>query len=623
MAEKLITLSENDVKVLKELVTNDRERLRNTQGRTLLDQEEQGRRSFIAKSPVGGIAARVGAVVSTADCSIYQRTSDGLVDTGFDKPVYNLLDSVIAGNTYFAVEQDPWGTWWALPTSAGGSGITSLNDDTTAAQTLGLGSAGTDINIATAGVPYDNTKTYSRGWIVTSAGSTYRYINATPSAGNAPPNATYWVDVTGDGLNVVNVPDWSTANRGLFTATGNQTGRGIKTVENNNSGIVGQWKATTTASVDHFSYLDFTGIYSSGASGTLIGVYTASGVGLFTTAHILPLSVTYDVQYRMQFDTTSPFFRIETQDLVGGAIQPFFAMTLNIDSNGTNLASYTLMIASSWTGVPAAWNSGTAYVIGNLVTYGDLEYVCIANNTNVIPTSGPTYYWHPYGRKPRFAVLVGSVAGNDVRYGVYGTALYGATVNGGIVTALGSAVTKTDVGLGNVENTALSTWAGSTNIVTVGTITTGTWNGTAIADAYIASAATWNTALQPGDMIPATDGGTGIDTSALTGIPFITAGVWSTFDIPVPIGKGGTGSNLAATGPGIVVQASNGANLTIDQEADIGALTDSTGGTANTTLVDVTTAGLADPAKCNDNFADLTAQVNALRTTLRSLGAMA
>ena len=41
-------------------------------------------------------------------------------------------------------------------------------------------------------------------------------------------------------------------------------------------------------------------------------------------------------------------------------------------------------------------------------------------------------------------------------------------------------ITKSMVGLGNVENTALSTWAGSTNITTLGTIATGTWSGTAI-----------------------------------------------------------------------------------------------------------------------------------------------
>ena len=65
------------------------------------------------------------------------------------------------------------------------------------------------------------------------------------------------------------------------------------------------------------------------------------------------------------------------------------------------------------------------------------------------------------------------------------------TVNG---HALSSDVTVTasDVGLGSVENTALSTWAGSANLATVGTISSGTWNGTAIADSYISSAATWN-----------------------------------------------------------------------------------------------------------------------------------
>ena len=42
-------------------------------------------------------------------------------------------------------------------------------------------------------------------------------------------------------------------------------------------------------------------------------------------------------------------------------------------------------------------------------------------------------------------------------------------------------VTKSQVGLGSVENTALSTWAGSTNITSVGTITNGTWSGNAMA----------------------------------------------------------------------------------------------------------------------------------------------
>ena len=48
-------------------------------------------------------------------------------------------------------------------------------------------------------------------------------------------------------------------------------------------------------------------------------------------------------------------------------------------------------------------------------------------------------------------------------------------------------LTKAMVGLGNVENTALSTWSGSSYITTLGTITSGTWNGSAIANSYLAN----------------------------------------------------------------------------------------------------------------------------------------
>ena len=43
---------------------------------------------------------------------------------------------------------------------------------------------------------------------------------------------------------------------------------------------------------------------------------------------------------------------------------------------------------------------------------------------------------------------------------------------------------RTNLGLGNVENVALSTWPGSANIITLGTITSGIWNGTRLTNAY-------------------------------------------------------------------------------------------------------------------------------------------
>jgi len=44
--------------------------------------------------------------------------------------------------------------------------------------------------------------------------------------------------------------------------------------------------------------------------------------------------------------------------------------------------------------------------------------------------------------------------------------------------------TKTDLSLDNVENTALSTWTGSTNITTLGTIASGTWEGAEVGLGY-------------------------------------------------------------------------------------------------------------------------------------------
>ena len=46
---------------------------------------------------------------------------------------------------------------------------------------------------------------------------------------------------------------------------------------------------------------------------------------------------------------------------------------------------------------------------------------------------------------------------------------------------------KVDLSLNNVENTALSTWAGSTNLTTVGTINSGSWNGDPIDSSYIST----------------------------------------------------------------------------------------------------------------------------------------
>ncbi|MBV5338368.1 MAG: hypothetical protein J0665_02245 [Deltaproteobacteria bacterium] len=74
------------------------------------------------------------------------------------------------------------------------------------------------------------------------------------------------------------------------------------------------------------------------------------------------------------------------------------------------------------------------------------------------------------------AVANGGTGLNTVTSGSYlaGNGTGALTVKTPAQVKTDLAVTKSDVGLPNVEDTALSTWAGSTNITTLGTITTGT-----------------------------------------------------------------------------------------------------------------------------------------------------
>ena len=89
---------------------------------------------------------------------------------------------------------------------------------------------------------------------------------------------------------------------------------------------------------------------------------------------------------------------------------------------------------------------------------------------------------------------------------------------------------KSDLSLSNVENTAISTWTGSTNIASVGTITAGTWTGTAIADD---NGGTGQTTYATGDILYASGANTlakltaGSNTHVLTltgGVPVWAAG---------------------------------------------------------------------------------------------------
>ena len=151
--------------------------------------------------------------------------------------------------------------------------------------------------------------------------------------------------------------------------------------------------------------------------------------------------------------------------------------TLPIANGGTGLSSYTA-------GDMVYYTSGTA-----------LSRLAVGNNGDAltlvagVPTWGPVAgSAHPLLSTAHSDTATGTVARGDLITGQTGTPTWDRLPlgsNGFFLKSDGTDIawaqpTSSDVGLGSVENTALSTWIGSTNITTLGTITTGTWNGSTI-----------------------------------------------------------------------------------------------------------------------------------------------
>ena len=105
---------------------------------------------------------------------------------------------------------------------------------------------------------------------------------------------------------------------------------------------------------------------------------------------------------------------------------------------------------------------------------------------------------------------------------------------------------KSDISLNNVENTAISTFAGSSNITTVGTIGTGTWQGTAIASAYLDS----DTAHLSG-------------TQTFSGAKTFSSNITANGNIVGDNGTNITGINSIEVGDGIANSTDNTTKLTI------------------------------------------------------------
>ena len=252
------------------------------------------------------------------------------------------------------------------------------------------------------------------------------------------------------------------------------------------------------------------------ASYNLNGSPTAGGVGYGTGSAVAFTPAGTSGQFLTSAAAGTPTWTTPSSV----AVTSFSAGTTGLTPSTATTGAVTLA------GTLAATNGGTGQ---STYTLGDTLYSSAANT---------------------LAKLAGNITATKQFLSQTGTGTVSAA-------PVWSAVSKSDVGLGNVENTALSTWAGSTNITTLGTVATGTWSATTIA---ANKGGTGQTAYAIGDLLYANTASTLAKLADVaTGNALISGGVgvapaWGKIGLTTHVSgtlaatNGGTGQSSYAVG---------------------------------------------------------------------------
>ena len=226
--------------------------------------------------------------------------------------------------------------------------------------------------------------------------------------------------------------------------------------------------------------------------GTQAVTLTAADLGALTSTYALTINNSVGTAVLTYNPATAAASLTLTKAMVG--LSNVENTKLSTWAGSANLTTVGTITSGTWHG-SAIGNSylenstitlaGTAVSLGGALTAAQLRSLLSINNVENVALStwrGSTYI-NTVG-----TITTGTWNGSRISnsYLVHSTiTLAGRTI------ALGGSASKNeiryDLGIDNVENTALSTWAGSGNITTVGTITTGVWHGTAIANANLAN----------------------------------------------------------------------------------------------------------------------------------------
>ena len=302
----------------------------------------------------------------------------------------------------------------------------------------------------TSASTFGSGKTYADETFLTKASAGTMYSTLTNSIGN-------YVAKTGDTMtgNLV-------FNVGANGYADNYASSGINM---NNANIVGVNSIYTKDASDNAQE----GIHFFRDATHVDSLWAAAGKLNFTPNRQLTTNgTTYEVYHA---GNLSPVTLNTVQNITAGK-----AFASAITATGGVVLQTASTFTNSWRSIPFS-NTASPYT--------NIQWV----NTN--ENSGLTY--NPFTGKLRaYGFVINGKAATDLLNATGGTTSSagfvptGRTVNGHALSA-NVTVSKADVGLGNVDNIAQSAWTGNTKIASVGTITAGTWNGTKIANAYLAN----------------------------------------------------------------------------------------------------------------------------------------
>jgi microcystin-dependent protein len=381
-------------------------------------------------------------VASTARTSLGATTVGGNLLT-LTNPSAITFPRINADNTISALDAATFRT-------AIGAGTSSTSGTVTSVAALTLGTTGTDLSstiatgtttpVITLNVP--TASATNRGALSASdftnfnTAYTNRITSLTTTGSSGAATLT---------TNVLNIPSYTLSGLGGQASSTNLTSlAGLSYV----SASFVKMTAAGTFGLDTSTYLtanqsitlsgDVTGTGTTAISTTLATVAIAKG-GTGQTTQQAAINALTGTQ------SSGKYVRSDGTNSTLASIQAADVPTLNQNTSGSS---------GSCTGNSATATKSTNLIGGNSTTLlGAVPYQSNTDTTSLLSPNTTT--------TKNFLSQTGT--------GTNGAAPAWSTVS------------KSDVGLGSVENTALSTWAGSSNITTLGTISTGTWSGTSVA----------------------------------------------------------------------------------------------------------------------------------------------